>query len=37
MVRRFSYATRREAFTMTILDPRTGQLVKIDLTSKPRR
>ncbi|MBO1904614.1 hypothetical protein J4G37_06775 [Microvirga sp. 3-52] len=28
--------TEQEAF-MTILDPKTGQLVTIDLTSKPRR
>jgi hypothetical protein len=28
--------TDQEAF-MTILDPKTGQLVTIDLTSKPRR
>jgi len=28
--------TEWEAF-MTILDPKTGQLVTIDLTSKPRR
>jgi hypothetical protein len=28
--------TEQEA-SMTILDPKTGQLVTIDLTSKPRR
>jgi hypothetical protein len=28
--------TEQEAF-MTILDPKTGQLVTLDLTSKPRR
>jgi hypothetical protein len=28
--------TAQEA-SMTILDPKTGQLVTIDLTSKPRR
>jgi hypothetical protein len=37
MVGRFPYATRQEASPMTILDPRTGQLVTINLTSKPRR
>jgi hypothetical protein len=29
-------STEQEAF-MTILDPKTGQLVTIDLPSKPRR
>jgi hypothetical protein len=37
MIRRFSFANTQEAFMMTILDPRTGQLVTINLTSKPRR